>query len=68
MLGVYGYLPCSTSLSKAIDWVWHAGLLHKVKSYGILGQVTGPFLSDKQLSVVLYGKSLQEYPVNVGVH
>ena len=25
--------------SKAFDWVWHAGLLHKFKSYGISGQI-----------------------------
>ena len=24
-------------ISKAFDGVWHAGLLHKIKSFGILG-------------------------------
>ena len=50
--------------------VWHIGLLHKLKSYGILGQVfglTSSFLSNRQLQVVLDGKSSQEYPVNAGV-
>ena len=50
--------------------VWHAGLLHKLKSYGILGLIFGlisSFLSNRQLQVVLDGKSLQEYPVNAGV-
>ena len=57
-------------ISKAFDRVWHAGLLHKLKSYGILGQIFGlisSFLSNRQLRVVLDGKSSQEYPVNVGV-
>ena len=26
-------------ISKAFDRVWHAGLLHKLKSYGISGQI-----------------------------
>ena len=57
-------------ISKAFDTVWHAGLLHKLKSYGISGQIFGlisSFLSNRQLQVVLDGKSSQEYPVNVGV-
>ena len=28
-------------ISKAFDRVWHAGLLHKLKSYGISGQILG---------------------------
>ena len=57
-------------ISKAFDRVWHAGLLHKLKSYGISGQIFGlisSFLSNRQLRVVLGGKSSQEYPVNAGV-
>ena len=57
-------------ISKAFDSVWHAGLLHKLKSYGISGQIFGlisSFLSNRRLRVVLDGKSLQEYPVNAGV-
>ena len=57
-------------ISKAFDRVWHAGLLHKLKSYGISGQIFGlisSFLSNRRLGVVLDGKSLQEYPVNAGV-
>ena len=57
-------------ISKAFDSVWHAGLLHKLKSYGISGQIFGlisSFLSNKWLRVVLDGKSSQEYPVNAGV-
>ena len=53
-------------ISKAVDNVWHAGLFHKLKSYGISGQVFGlsSFLSNRQLQVVLDRKSSQEHPVN----
>ena len=57
-------------ISKAFDRVWHAGFFHKLKSYGISGQIFGlisPFLSNRRLRVVLDGKSSQEYPVNAGV-
>ena len=57
-------------ISKAFDRVWHAGLLHKLKSYGISGQIFGlisSFLSNKRLRVVLDRKSSQEYPINAGV-
>ena len=57
-------------ISKAFDRVWHAGLLHKVKSYGNSDQIIGlisSFLSNRQLRVVLDWMSSQEYPVNVGV-
>ena len=57
-------------ISKAFDRVWHAGLLHKVKSYGISGQIfrlISSFLSNRRLRVVLDGNSSQEYPVNAGV-
>ena len=57
-------------ISKAFDRVSHAGLLHKLKSYGISGQILrliSSFLSNRRLRVVLDGKSSQEYPVNAGV-
>ena len=57
-------------LTVVSDRVWHAGLLHKLKSYGISGQIFGlisSFLSNRRLRVVLDGKSSQEYPVNAGV-
>ena len=57
-------------VSKAFVRVWHAGLLHKLKSRGISGQMFGlssSFSSNRQLREVLDGKSLQEYPVNTGV-
>ena len=48
-------------ISRAIDRVWHVGLLHKLKSYGISGQIFGlisSFVSNRRLLVVLDGKSL----------
>ena len=39
-------------ISKAFDRVWHAGLLHKLKSYGISGQIFGlisSFFSNRPL-------------------
>ena len=45
-----------TDISKAFDMVLHAGLLHKIKSYGISGQVFSlvlSFLSIRGLLVVL---------------
>ena len=50
-------------MSKAFDRVWHAGLIHKLKSYGISDQIFGlisNFLSNRWLRVVLDGKSSQE--------
>ena len=57
-------------ISKALDRVWHAGRLHKLKSYGVSCQIfdlISLFLSNRWLRVVLDGKSPQEYPVNAGV-
>ena len=54
---------------KAFDRVWHAHLPHKLKSYGISGEIFGlisSFLSNRRLQVVMDGKSSQEYPVNTG--
>ena len=56
------------NICKVFDRVWHAGLFHKRKSSGTLHQVFGlisSFLSNRQLLLVLDGKSSQEYPVNV---
>ena len=55
-------------ISKAFDRVWHAGLLHKLKSYRILGQIFGFIItySNKRLRVVLDGKFSKENPVNAG--
>ena len=47
--------------------VWHAGLLHTLKSYGNFGQIFGVILSflSRQLQVVLHGNSSQKYSVYV---
>ena len=57
-------------ISKAFDRLWHAGLLAKLKSYEISGQIFGlisSIFSNRRLQVVLDGKCSQEYPVNAGV-
>ena len=46
-------------ISKAFDRVWDAGLLWKLKSYGISGQIFDPissFFSNRQLQEILDGK------------
>ena len=55
---------------KAFGRVWHAGLLHKLKSYGISVQIIcliSSFVNNRWIQVVLDGKSSQEYPVNDGL-
>ena len=62
--------PVALDIFKACDRVWYTGLLNKLKSYGISGQIfdlISSFLSNRWLRVVLDAKSLQEYPVNAGV-
>ena len=57
-------------ISKAFGRDWHAGLLYKLLSYRILGQIFGlisSFLSNRWLWVVLDGNSSQKYPVNAGI-
>ena len=57
-------------IANAFDRVWHAGVLQKLKSCGISGQIFGrisSFLSNRPLRVVLDGKSSQEYPVNAAL-
>ena len=54
-------------ISKAFDRLWHAGLLHKIDSYGVSGQICGlisSFLSNRWLHMVLNEKSSWEHPVN----
>ena len=57
----------SLDISKAFDRVWRTGLLHKLKSYEISGQIFGFITSFLSLRVVMDGKSSQRYPVNARV-
>ena len=57
-------------ISKAFDKVWHAGLLHKLTSYGISGKVFAivkSFLSDRSLKVVINGQASEARSINAGV-
>ena len=57
-------------ISKAFDKVWHHGLLHKLKSYGVTGRmlsIISAFLSNRKLKVVLDGQSSPTCTVNSGV-
>ena len=57
-------------ISKAFDKVWHAGLLHKLKSYGVSGvafNLIESFLTDRKIKVVLDGQSSRYYSINAGV-
>ena len=65
-----GLLKLYDLISKAFGRVWHACFLPKLKSYGISGQIFGLISTcfcNRQLQVVLDGKSSKEYPVNAGV-
>ena len=45
-------------------------MLHKLKSYGVSGQISGlisSFLNNRRLRLVVDGKILQEHSVNAGV-
>ena len=56
--------------SKAFDKVWHAGLIHKLKAYGISGPflaIIKSFLSSRIIRVVLDGQTSVDYPINSGV-
>ena len=49
---------------KTFDRVWHAGFLHKLKSYGICGRgldLISSFLSSRRRRMALADKSSQEY-------
>ena len=57
-------------ISKAFDRVWHGGLLHKLKSYGITGQIFSiikSFLQDRKIKVVLDGQHSNSYSISSGV-
>ena len=55
---------------KAFERIWHAAVLHNLRSYGVSGQMfdlISFFLSNRWLWVVLDEKSSQECPVNAEV-
>ena len=57
-------------ISKAFDKVWHRGLVHKLKSYGISGKLLGTisdFLADRHITVVHEGHSSLTHSINAGV-
>ena len=50
--------------------MWHTGFIHKLKAYGVSGQVLGiirSFLSSRLIRVVLDGQSSVDYRINLGV-
>ena len=50
--------------------MWHAGLLHKLSSYGISGKlfsIIKSFLLGRQLNVILDGQKSNTYPISSGV-
>ena len=56
--------------TRSVLRVWYACLLYKRKSCRISGQIfsfISSFFSNRQLMVVLNGKSSKEYPVHAGV-
>ena len=68
LIGLWATRAVALGISKAFDRAWHAGLLHKLKSYGISSQIFGLISSSNRwLQVVLDGKSSEEYLVNAGV-
>ena len=57
-------------MSKAFDKVWHEGLLHKLKCYGVEGkmyELLKNFLNDRKQRVVLNGQTSSWENVNSGV-
>ena len=53
-------LAVALDISKAFNKVWHAGLLHKLMSCGVSGEIFGlisSFLTSRWFRVVLYWKS-----------
>ena len=48
------------NISSTFDRVWHDGLLHRLRSYGISGQIFDLIFSNRWLEVVLDGSSLQK--------
>ncbi|XP_076038223.1 uncharacterized protein LOC143023550 [Oratosquilla oratoria] len=61
---------CFLDIAKAFDTVWHAKLLHKLKSLGVSPAIydfTRSFLSNRSISVRWKGTLSQQAPVDMGV-
>ena len=59
-MGPWGARTVALDISKAFDRVCHAALLHKLKSFGVSGQVFGlflSFLSKRFFQAVMNGRS-----------
>ena len=57
-------------ISKAFDKAWHEGLIYKIKSMGISGELLNlleNYLSDRYQRVVLNGQTSSWTPVLAGV-
>ena len=57
-------------ISKAFDKVWHKGLLHKIKCYGVEGElynILGNYLLNRKQRVVLNGQSSLWLDIEAGV-
>lgn len=56
-------------ISGAFDTIWHNGLLSKIKSLGIEGNLAllKDYLSDRSLTVVVGGEESERYPIKAGV-
>ena len=57
-------------ISKAFDKVWHKGLLHKIKCYGVEGElynILGNYLLNRKQRVVLNGQSSLLMDIEAGV-
>ena len=63
-------MAVASEISKAFDTVWHAGLLHKLKAYGVIGSIISiveSFLQDRAIEVVLDAQSYTPHAINAGV-
>jgi hypothetical protein len=57
-------------ISKAFDRVWHPGLIHKLKEFGISGPLLNwltDYLTNRTQRVVIAGKQSTTKPINAGV-
>ena len=58
------------NISKAFDKVWHKGLIFKLKTYGVEGNVLKlleNYLTDRQQKIVLNGRTFSWQNVYAGV-